>query len=358
MTIETKILSEKPREESGSKTSRKYQFQKDLSLYILLKEHVTRDDYLFLFDFHEDLVISNSSNALEDLECIQIKSKDKGNWTINDLTKQPSGKNSIIGKLYNNRIVFEDAVKSLTFMSNGTYSFNNLKSGSNSKTLTEIPAQDLSDVERQKCDNTIISEHAITKSEFKKLGQFKVTSLSNSESSTHCVGALASLINSLNPSSKINSQLAYEQVFREITRKTNETVGDKTFKHISDIFKIKGLSKAQFIEFLKKAGLYKSVEEEWSEIKTSLESDVISHIELLKFKNAWRDMSARLIADSSSIPLRKLKNDIADAIEKEEANISKMKLLEIVNYLYKLISDKSYGEYFTKCLIINRLHES
>lgn len=88
MTIDTKILSERPREESGSKTSRKYQFQKDLSLYILLKEHSNRDDYLFLFDFHEDLIISNSANTLKELECIQIKSKDKGNWTINDLTKQ------------------------------------------------------------------------------------------------------------------------------------------------------------------------------------------------------------------------------------------------------------------------------
>lgn len=358
MTLETKILSEKPREESGSKTSRKYQFQKDLSLYILLKEHSKREDYLFLFDFHEDLIISNSSSTLEELECIQIKSKDKGNWTINELTKQPKDKNSIIGKLYYNRIVFEDAVKSLTFMSNGTYSFNDLKSGSKSMTLTEIPAIDLCDADGIKCDNSIIKEHSITKSEFKKLGEFKVTSLSNSDSSTHCVGALASLINLLNPSSKINSQLAYEQVFREITRKTNETVGDKSFKHVSEIFKIKGLSKAEFIEFLKKAGLYKSVEEEWGEIKTSLESDGISHIELLKFKNAWRDMSARLIADSTSIPLRKLKNEIADAIKKEENNIANLKLLGIVNYQYNLITDKSYGEYFTKCLIINRLNES
>ncbi len=55
MTIDTKILTEKPREEAGPKTSIKYQFQKDLSLYILLKEHSNRDDYLFLFDFHEDL---------------------------------------------------------------------------------------------------------------------------------------------------------------------------------------------------------------------------------------------------------------------------------------------------------------
>lgn len=358
MAIDTKILTNKPREESGSKTSRKYQFQKDLSLYILLQEHSTRNDYLFLFDFHEDLIISNSSSTLSELECIQMKSKDKGNWTINDLTKQPKGKNSIIGKLYHNKLVFEDTVKSLSFISNGTFSFKKLKSGSESRSFTEIRANDLSDDDANKCENSILTEHSIKKSEFDKIGEFKVTTLSNVKSSTHCVGELAALINSLNPLSNINSQLAYEQVFREITRKTNETVGDKSFKHISEIFRVKGLSKAQFIEFLNKAGLYKSVEEEWTGVKSSLESDGIGHLELVKFKNAWRDMSARLIADSSSIPLRKLKNDVSDILRMEEAKIKSLKLLGIINHIYPLIKDKSYGEYFSKCLIINELNES
>ncbi|MDP3466691.1 MAG: dsDNA nuclease domain-containing protein [Daejeonella sp.] len=358
MNIDTKILTTKPREESGSKTSRKYQFQKDLSLYILIKEHNFRDDYLFLFDFHEDLIISNSSSSLKDLECVQIKSKDKGNWTIKDLTTQPNGKNSIIGKLYQNRIVFEDAVKSLTFISNGSYSFKNLKSGTDSKTLIEILPYDLSDDDKNECDKTIKSEHTITISEFENLGQFKVTSLSNSESSTHCVGALASLINSLNPSSKINSQLAYEQVFREITRKTNETVGDKSFKHFSEIINIKGLSKSEFIAFLQKAGLYKSVEEEWSEVKASLELDSISHLELIKFKNGWREMCARLITDSSSIPLRNLRHEIGDILIKENHNIKSLRLLGIINHIFNLITNKSYEEYFIKCLIINSINES
>jgi len=358
MTIETKILSEKPREESGSKTSRKYQFQKDLSLFILIKEHTSRDDYLFLFDFHEDLIISNSSNTLIDLECIQIKSKDKGNWTIGDMTRQPKGKNSIVGKLYQNKIVFENSVKSLRFLSNGKFSFKNLKRSKESTTLSQIAANDLSDKDEAKCETTINTEHSIKKSDFKELGEFQVTTLSNSDSSTHCVGALASLINSLNPSSKINSQLAYEQVFREITRKTNETVGDKTFKNASEIYRIKGLTKSEFIEILKKAGLYKSVEEEWIEVKSSLESSGIKHLELMKFKKAWRDMNARLVADSSSIPLRQLKNLIEDTFNKEKANITVLNLLEIVNHIHGFITEKTYDEYFIKCLIINGVNES
>lgn len=358
MTIDNKLLTRKPREESGSKTSRKYSFQKDLSLYLLIKEHAKRDDYLFLFDFHEDLIISSTATSLKELEFFQIKSKDKGNWTITDLTKQGKGKNSIIGKLYHNRIVFENEVKSLIFISNSPYSFKNLKNGSDSRTQSEILADNLSNEDKELCNRTIATEHSIKEIEFEKLAQFKVTSLSNTESSTHCVGALAALINSINPSSKINSQLAYEQVYREITRKTNETVSDKNFKHISEIINIKGLSKNEFIQFLHKAGLYRSVEEEWIEVKTSLELDGTNHLELMKFKKGWRDMCARLISDSSSIPLRKLRNEISDIIDREEESIKTMKLTKIIEHIYRLLSYNSHDEYFIKCLIINCINES
>ncbi|MEK6480910.1 dsDNA nuclease domain-containing protein [Catalinimonas sp. 4WD22] len=358
MNIDTKILSKKPREESGPKTSRKYQFQKDLSLFILLKEHSKRSDYLFLFDFHEDLIISNSSTTLKDLECFQIKSKDKGNWTIKALTKQPKGKNSILGKLYYNKIVFEDTVKSLTFISNSKYSFKNLKCGSESATLAEISAKNLSCDDLDTCNQSIKNEHALSISDFEKLGTFKVTTLSNSDSPTHCVGALASLINSINPLNRINSQLAYEQVSREITRKTNETVGDKSFTDISEVFQIKGLSKSQFLAILNKAGLYKSVEDEWNEVKNSLEAVGIHYLTLMKFKSAWREMSARLVAESESIPLRDLRNKIEDVLGSEVNVVASLNLLQIVEHIFAIIGETRYEEYFVKCLIINKLNES
>ena len=358
MNLENRVLTEKPREESGSKTSRKYQFQKDLSLYILLKEHSSREDYVFLFDFHEDLIISNSSNSLLELEAYQIKSKDKGNWTINQLTKQPKGKSSILGKLYHNRIFFEDSIKSLNFISNGHFNFKNLKNGDKSENLTEIFARNLNEDDVDACDTCIKNEHLIPKTDFKDLGLFIVTSLSNKDSSAHCVGTLAALITSINPDNKINPQLAYEQVLREVTRKTNETVGDKSFSHISEIFEVKGISKKQFVEFLSIAGLYKSVDEEWAEIKSSLESSGMGYLEIMKYKSAWREMNARLVAESGNIPLREIENSIKDAISLETDSLQNMKLNDVVNQIYQLIERGIYEEYFTKCLIIRMLNES
>lgn len=359
MILETKILTLKPREESGPKTSRKYLFQKNLSLYLLLNEHSKRNNYLFLFDFHEDLILSDSETSLSNLECFQIKSKDtKGNWTIKTLTDAPKEKNSILGKLYYNKIVFEDAIKSLNFISNGKYGFEKLKDGSDSTLMTSILASELSKNDLDACNKSIISEYSLSKSDFEKLGQFRVTTLSNLDSSTHCIGALAALINSINPSNKINAQLAYEQVFREVTRKTDATTGDKSFSEISELFELKGISKAQFLEFLKKAGLYKSVEDEWGEIKASLESEGINYLTLMDYKNAWRDMSARLIADSGSIPLTNLKNKILDSLESEKSTINEFNLTKIIDYIFERIDSSEYNDYFVKCLIIKMLNES
>lgn len=77
MEIQKGLLELKPREEVGSKTSSKYSFQHDLSLFILLENHDKLDDYVYLFDFHDDLVKLNSSVNPSAIDFFQIKTKKK-----------------------------------------------------------------------------------------------------------------------------------------------------------------------------------------------------------------------------------------------------------------------------------------
>jgi hypothetical protein len=356
--IDHKILTTKPREESGSKTSRKYAFQKDLSLYLLLEEHEKRSDYLFLFDFHEDLIISNSSTALKDLEFFQIKTKDSGNWTTAALTKREKDKNSILGKLYHNRILFESFAAKLNLISNARYSFNKLKNGDDPLMKIVVEAKNLCSKDLESHENCIKAEHSLTETDYEPLTSFRVTDLSNTDSTRHCVGVLATLINRINPSNAINPELAYKQVMNEIARRTNATVGDKSFSQIREILELKGISKIQFLDFLKKAGLYKSVSDEWIEIKDSLESNSVPYMEVLKFKSAWRDMNARVIKDSNSIPLRDLQNEISSYLKTSGMKFKSTKMIEIINEIYASLNHLHFDEYFTKCLIIKNLNGS
>jgi hypothetical protein len=168
------------------------------------------------------------------------------------------------------------------------------------------------------------------------------------------------LINKINPENKINAELAYKQVINEVKIRTENTVGDKSFTDIGELIEIKGISKKQFLTFLEKAGLYKSVEQEWEEIKSSLQSCAIGHLELLKYRKFWRNVTVTLINDSNKIPLEQLRKQVQLSIENNIINgiiTETSNLLEIINHCFSEISSAIYDDYFIKCLIIKELNE-
>lgn len=362
MKLEHQLLKTKPREEAGSKTSRKYTFQKNLSLLLLIEQHDKREDYVFLFDFHDDLAILDSSKNPTLIDFYQIKSKDKGNWTITKLTKAENKKLSILGKLFLNKIKFSDYTKSLNFITNANFSFLDLKDGTLSTSKTKIIATDMDDKDICTCNTRIQTEHKLDNNpEFEKNTQFHVTILSNKDSSTHCIGSLSTLIDSINKDNKINPVLAYNQIINEITRKTGSTVEDKSFNHLSQLIKLKGITKSQFISYLEKAGLYKSVEEEWNEINFVLINCGLGFVELTKYKKSWRDIYLTEIRNPNSIPLQELKDKINRIYQDRlcsEIITDSMSLINIIDSIYCNLETKIFDEYFIKCLIIRVINEN
>lgn len=361
MNLEQNLITLKPREESGSKTARKYTFQKDLSLFLLLGMHEQRQDYVFLFDFHDDLVIVDSSINPQKLDFFQIKTKDSGNWTINSLIKTEKDKLSILGKLYLNKLNFVENTNSLNFISNANYSFSTLNNGEESQKKTQIKATELNNKSLQEIIASIRKEHNLdVDPELKNITEFHVTKLSNEDSSTHCLGELNKLLNKINPDNKINPELAYKQIINEVKIKTENTFGDKSISNFHELINVKGITKKQFLDFLEKAGLYKSVEQEWEDIKTSLDKSDLGYMEMIKYKKSWRDLSIALIKDSNNIPLQQLKDEIKSILKVgiSEGNIKPTDtLLKIINHCFGRINRSLYDEYFIKCLIIHSIHE-
>lgn len=361
MKLEYQILKLKPREESGSKTARKYMFQNDWSLFLLMRNHEKLDDYVYLFDFHEDLVVLDSSDKPKNIDFYQIKSKDSGNWTVGSLTKSESGKLSILGKLYLNKLNFPSETRNLFFVSNAKFSIKDLKSKDDSTSKSEIKISDFDDKNIKICQDKLQLEHTPNDcSDFTNYINFKVTKLSNTDSSTHCQGELTNLIHALNPEHKINPTLAYKQIYGEIQKRAKTTTSDKSLSTIQDLIEIKGISKAQFLNLLKNAGLYKSVEEEWNEVQTLLKENNIGPIELLKFRKSWRDVSMKLISDVDKIPLMNLKKEIENNFDESiKSGIinDNSSINDIWTNCEKNLSITIFDNYFIKCLIIKILYE-
>ncbi len=365
MNLTQSILSSKPREESGSKTSRKYSFQYNLSLYLLLKKHEDTGDYVYLFDYHDDLMVLDSPDNPQNIDFYQIKSKDTGTWTINSLTDKKNGKSSIVGKMYLNKIMFPNHTRSLNFISNARFNFKLTDGKSNSQSKDEISAADVHKDELAKCEKAICKEHECEKcDDFKDIAGFHVTALSNKDSEAHCLGALSGLIHSLNSGHKVNPKLAYDQIIGEVRKKTNTTVGDRAITNIYELIELKGITKTKFLEFLEKAGLYRSVEDDWRSIENQLTSCAVGSIGLAKYRKAYRDVEMRLIGDVNKLPLQAIQAEIRKIIiegSDSKAINDKSSLTDIVDYCMPKISTTSYDydEYFVRSLIIRSImHET
>lgn len=361
MSLINQILTKRPRETSGSKTSRKYTFQKDLSLFLLIELHEKANNYAILFDFHDDLIILDSDTNPENIDFYQIKSNDRSTWSINSLIISEKDKFSILGKLYFNKLSFPDNTRSLNFISNTSYKFERLKDGSDSKSRSKINGIEMNDTDIAMCNSKIKDEHSLNENPiFENITTFHISPLSNKDSSSHCIGALSKLLNNLNPENKVNSVLAYNQIFNEINKKTNFDVAEVKFSELKDLIELKGISKNQFDEILKSAGLYKSTEEEWNDLKSTLEYLRIGYAEILKYRNAWRNMTATVIKERNNEPLLKVINQIDDLVDQtlRDKSMNGLSIVQLAEHISLNIEKTIFDEYFIKCLIIKRLNEA
>lgn len=362
MALKDDLLTVLPKEESGSKTSRKYDFQKNLSLYLMIEYYGRRDDFVFLFDFHDDLAVVDSEKAPNHIEFYQIKSKDKGNWTINRLSKaKKNQKHSIIGKLYLNKINFEKHATQLIFISNANFNIGKLNDGRQTTDLKKIRAKDLQKVNISTFNNRIKKEHKLKSDpRFEDLTRFEVTKLSNEDSQTHCIGAINILVNKINPNNKVNSGLAYKQIINEVKRKTNTTVSDTSIVDLSELFESKGISKSTFLDFLNEAGLYSNINDDWNDIQLSLRQSTLGYGELQKFKAGWRSLNLIYIGESHNSLFQDTIEKVRTLLNEEYRNgkiSDTMNLKSVVENCYAKIKIKEYDEYFIKCLIIKCFHE-
>jgi len=165
MKLKENIINQKPREKAGSTSSSRFDYQKDWSLCQLLEYHNSESDYLFIFDYHEDLLILNSETNPDKISFYQIKGNKSTNWTTDRLIKSEKDKNgnpllSILGKLYECKNKFELETKSLNFVSNTRFNIK-LNNGLTGISKNEICIIEIADKDKKKIKDKLVNELSI-----------------------------------------------------------------------------------------------------------------------------------------------------------------------------------------------------
>jgi len=356
------LLSQTPRETAGSRTDKRYNYQKDYSLYLLLKLHKEGSDYVFLFDFHDDLVVLDKEKSPNKVSFYQIKTKHPGHWLLTNLLQRKENLLSPLGKLYYNKVLFEEFTESLHFVSNAQFK---LKMDDDSETyaLKEFDAKRLKTSDISKINKQLQDEHSLAaECEFESITFFKVSDLSLNDSQTHCEGAIGAIMNELVPGIKINSGLVYQQLFREIKRKSAYEVLETPPTTLDELIDKKGLSRTKFEEILKVVGAYKDLDEVWKEIEARFTMEGLPLLKTKAYKKSWRDLDIKLLSKGNNTVILELFNDVRTFTRSKlaEDSLQSLSLAELLNeILTKLkaqVNTSPFEDIFVKCIILRELY--
>lgn len=353
------FVSTRPRETAGSTSASRFDFQRDVSLHKLLKAELDNQDYIFIFDYHEDLVVMDCEEKPEKVSFYQIKGKKSGNWTVKSLLKSEKGKDdqsllSTLGKLYECRTKFEIETINLSFLSNARFNIK-LADKTNADSLESICAVDLTDedkalIKKELNDQKVMEEDAEL---CEDIIFFEVVDVSVKDSAMHLKGMLAEFFQQkYGISPDVNA--IHRMFFAEIKQRGNYNHQINSFE---DLLEKKAISKSKFTLWLSKiASNEQTLKEKWSELFSILNSSGTAWETLAEIKKGWTRFEL-LSKDPSDVNFKKL----IDTVEGECKMVTSGKtLLEKATEIYSLATTKinpaQNDKYTIMAIILNKLY--
>ena len=94
MSFAERLISEPQREKSGETGYERYDYQALWGLALIFEHHGSTEDYAIAFEFHDDIVLLDSASSPTRARFYQVKTKDKGHWTLSDLYRRKPRKDA------------------------------------------------------------------------------------------------------------------------------------------------------------------------------------------------------------------------------------------------------------------------
>lgn len=309
-TIQSDLIAVPQTETSGSRSPARFAYQRNWALAELIEYHLEGKDYVFAFEFHDDILILDSEDNPEILQFVQVKTKTTGQkWSVHQLTKSEKGKNgnpdklSIIGKLYENKKNFSGHNSQLRFVTNAYFSF-----------VDPAPvtsADQLEKKDQDKITNTVQAQLGAGTVDLKAL-QLELTSLSVDDHEKHIRGILHSFFEKLFGSDhNIAVTPWYQSISDQIKIKNNYPSGQ--IKSFDDFIRNKCIKKSEIDNFIQRVSGSHNSSANWSIIKSQLQTEGFGFQEVIKLQRSWQKYAAdRLDYDNNA--LKNLEIDISNAV--------------------------------------------
>lgn len=360
MNLKDKLKTIKPRENSGSISSNRFDFQKNWAICKLIELTHSNIDFLLAFEYHEDIIIFDASDSPNKIDFFQIKTKNKGAYTLNEILKKSKTKtsegDSILGKLFQNKLNFDQETNSLNIISNTTLNI------SDKKNNAVICCNELTNEEKSSIKKSLESELGISwVDDFLDFIFFHTSELTIQHHNEITKDKLNRLIENIYSTDvKYNPSLAYRTIFDEVNRRNNIEKGIENF---DELIQYKSISKNDFQKMLQiVVSEPNKLETLKNKIFNSLDSAGIVVSERKQLLSAWKDLEIEFLSVNNDF-FKKCVDVVKKSINKniDSLNVNILECLKIIYndiITYKLIREqKIYSEHFLKTLILKEIYD-
>ena len=291
---------------------------------------------------------------------IKTRSAGKGNWTIPALIKPKiveDGKNlnSMLGKLYINKLNFSNETESLNFVSNKTYNIK-LPNKKNIKDSSQvlIPFSAICPTEKKKVEEGLKKEMNVTECVDVFDNTFlHITPLSLTESKEHAIGKSSQLLKEMGHY-KIDPDLFYKYLYGEIELRNDY---EMQFHSLEDFIKNKSLAKSTVQSILNHLTPKDDLSEAWKRLNEELKATKqFSLYDLKQLESKWKEWEVRILTDESII-ISTLRDEINELLKSYLRKYSSV--YDLLNNIYEeyILLDKGFpnelfNEYDVKALIL------
>lgn len=333
--IQSDLIKVPQTETAGARSPARFAYQRNWALAELIEYHLEGKDYVFAFEFHDDILILDSEDNPSNLQFVQVKTKTTGKkWTVHDLTKSEKGKKgnpdklSIIGKLYENKQNFSSHSSQLRFVTNAYFSF--------IEPAPTTTADWLEKNDQDKIINAVQAQLGIGAIDLSSL-HLEQSSLSVDDHEKHIRGILHNFFEELFGSDhSIPVSPWYQSISDQIKVKNNYP--SEQIKSFDDLIRNKCITKSEIDDFVQRVNRSHNSSDNWDIVKFQLKAEGLSLQELIRLQRSWQKYTSdRLDYDNNA--LKTLEIDIARAMNANSLGDSPA-LKDVVSIIRKDISKK------------------
>jgi len=360
MNLQQKLTSIPQRENAGSRSANRFNYQQVWAFNYVLKELSKTNNFVLFMEFHDDIVILDSVTDPHRIDFYQIKTDDKKARYITpsklakDFDKYPT-KMSIMQKLIHNYTLFGNDTNSLHVVSNKFFNFKVLKDETESTNRTSIILNEINNDNNKKIKNGMCDacwKKNNCKDECNKLIYFDVSDLDLLSYEETVLGRFVNYIHSTGYDCKLQKvKTIYHTILGEIRRINN---CEKTSGKLDDLISNKSISKAEFEGWVKQLSI-DSEQGDWKDIQSFLLSDGVPSSQVFKIGKEWK----KYLLDSMNVDnlsLLELKNYIIEIINDIELTTSKEYLEYTLPIIRKNKYAKVYSVFYLQAMILREVY--